>query len=318
MDDEQNGLGCGPEMSRATFLRLMGAAGLTLTTAGHVAATSPTPLMRTRAIPSSGEQLPVIGLGTARTFDIGSGTAERDQRRAVLRELFKHGGRVIDSSPMYGSAEQVVGDLLAGMRAHDKAFIATKVWTRGRGSGIRQMEESMAKLRTQTVDLMQVHNLVDWRTHLKTLREWKAAGRIRYIGITHYTTGALDDLADVIRAEPIDFVQLAYSIGVRDAEQRLLPLAADKGVAVIVNRPYENGALFRRVRRRSLPEWARDFDGMSWGQFFLKYIIAHAAVTCAIPATRKPKHMTDNAAAGIGRLPDTSQRRRMVALVESL
>ena len=305
-------------LSRAAFLRLMGAAGLTLATAGHVSATPPTPLMRTRPIPKSGEALPVIGLGTARTFDIGSGAAERAQRRAVLQQLFKFGGRVIDSSPMYGSADEVVGDLIDGLGARDKTFIATKVWTRGRESGIRQMEESMAKLRTRRIDLMQVHNLVDWHTQLKTLRDWKAAGRIRYIGITHYTTGALADLADVIQAEPLDFVQLAYSIGVRDAEDWLLPLAADKGVAVLVNRPYENGALFRRVRGRTLPAWAREFDCMSWGQFFLKYIIAHPAVTCAIPATRKPNPMTDNAGAGIGRLPNAAQRRRMVALVEGV
>ena len=269
--------------------------------------------MLTRLIPQSREPLPVIGVGTWQTFDIAPSPSEMDARRQVLQLLFDAGGRVIDSSPMYGRAEQVVGALLADMQARDKAFIATKVWTSGAAAGIAQMQASSAKLRAPVIDLMQVHNLVDWRTHLKTLRAWKEQGKLRYIGITHYTDPALDDLAAIVRAEPIDFVQFGYSIASRAAEARLLPLCAEKGVAVLVNQPFDSGALFRQVRGKVLPEWAAELDCASWSQFFLKYIVGHPSVTCAIPGTARPEHMKDNLGAGLGRLPDAGERRRMAA-----
>jgi len=270
------------------------------------------PIMLTRPIPQSNAQLPVVGIGTWQTFDIPQTPAEMDQRKDVLRVLFDAGGKVIDSSPMYGSAEAVVGTLLDDMKAHDQAFRATKVWTTGEAAGIRQMTESVAKMRGP-IDLMQIHNLVDWRTHLRTLRAWKDQNRIRYIGLTHYTVPALDELAEIIATERVDFLQFAYSINVRAAETRLLPLAAERGVAVIINRPFDSGSLFRRVRGKALPAWASEFGCATWSQFFLKYILGHAAVTCVIPGTARPDHARDIVAAGIGRLPDEGQRKRMAA-----
>ena len=214
---------------------------------------------------------------------------------------------------MYGRAEGDAGDLLAEIGGHEKAFIATKVWTRGREPGIDQMKQSMRLLKAGRIDLMQVHNLLDWEIHLETLRAWRPEGRIRYIGITHYTPGAFADLARVIEAEPIDFLQIPYSIGVRDAEDRLLPLAAERGVAVFVNEPYDGGSLFRSVRGHKLPPVAAEFGCASWGQYFLKFILGHPAVTCVIPGTSKPKHLHDNLAAGRGRLPEGAERGRMGA-----
>jgi diketogulonate reductase-like aldo/keto reductase len=269
--------------------------------------------MHTRPIPQTRELLPIIGIGTWQTFDIRNDRRELDQRQDVLRILFEAGGRVIDSSPMYGRAEAVVGTLLAEAKARDRAFLATKVWTSGQSAGVKQMEASLAKLQTPVIDLMQIHNLLDWRTHLRTLRTWKDKKRIRYIGITHYTVPALDELAAIIRAEPIEFVQFAYSLNVRAAEQRLLPLAAERGVAVIINQPFDSGSLFAQVRGKALPAWAAEFDCASWAQFFLKYIVGHPAVTCVIPGTAKPEHARDNIAAGLGRQPDEAQRKRMAA-----
>jgi len=219
---------------------------------------------------------------------------------------------------MYGRAEEVVGVLLNEMKAADKAFIATKVWTSGEAAGIRQMNDSAAKMQAP-IDLMQVHNLVDWRTHLKTLRAWKAQKKVRYIGITHYTVPGLDELAAVIRAEPaIDFVQFAFSINVRDAEARLLPLCAERGIATLINQPFDSGDLFRKVRGKALPAWAAEMECASWGQVFLKYILGHPAVTCVIPGTAKPEHMRDNIGAGLGRLPDAAERKRMAELWDGL
>lgn len=271
-----------------------------------------------RAIPASGERLPVIGLGTWQTFDVGAQAAARAPLREVLAEFARLGGRVVDSSPMYGRAEGVVGDLAAELGLHDRLFLATKVWTRGREEGIRQMEQSLARLRVARLDLLQVHNLVDWRTHLATLRDWKERGRVRYIGVTHYTESAYDELERVLRTEPLDFVQLNYSVVERAAERRLLPLALERGVAVIVNRPFAEGALFRRVRGRRLPAWADEFDCRSWAQFFLKFIVSHPATTCAIPATSRLEHLVDNLQAGRGRLPDAAARSRIARLVEEL
>ncbi len=268
--------------------------------------------MITRSIPATGEAMPVIGLGTWQTFDVGEGEAARQRLRQVLQLLIDAGGRMIDSSPMYGRAEAVTGDLVAAMGVRPKTFLATKVWTTGRERGIEQMRRSAELLRKDVIDLMQIHNLVDWRAHLPTLRQMKADGRIRYIGITHYTAGALAELARLIESEPdIDFVQLGYSIASRDAESRLLPVAEARRVAVIVNQPFEEGALFRRVRGRALPPWAADFGCTTWAQFFLKYILGHKAITCVIPATSDPAHMGDNLAAGFGALPDERQRQRM-------
>jgi len=269
--------------------------------------------MLTRAIPQSQEALPVVGFGTWQTFDIGADRSQLEERKKVLAALFEAGGKVIDSSPMYGTAEAVVGELLSDMQAHGQAFLATKVWTSGEAAGQRQMLASFSKLQTRRIDLMQIHNLLDWRTQLKTLRSWKAAGRFRYIGITHYTVPELDHLASLIKSERLDFVQFGYSLNVRAAEARLLPFAADHGVAVIINQPFDSGALFGKVRGKTLPEWAAEFDCASWGQFFLKYILGHAAVTCVIPGTAKLEHARDNLGAGVGRLPDVAQRQRMRA-----
>jgi aryl-alcohol dehydrogenase-like predicted oxidoreductase len=273
--------------------------------------------MLTRRIPQTEEPLPVVGFGTWQTFDVGSDRTEFQQRREVLAVLFEAGGKVIDSSPMYGRAEAVVGELLSEMGAREKAFLATKVWTNGEAAGRRQMEASFAKLKTPSIDLMQIHNLVDWRTQLKTLRAWQEAKRFRYIGITHYTVAGLDSLAAIVRQERLDFVQLGYSLNVRAAADRLLPLAAERGVAVIVNQPFDSGSLFGKVRGKALPAWAAEFDCASWGQFFLKYILGHPAVTCVIPGTAKPEHARDNVAAGMGRLPDAAQRQRMSAYWEA-
>ncbi len=274
--------------------------------------------LRSRVIAKSGEAVPAIGLGTYRTFDVGTDRRDREGPREVLRRFADIGGRVIDSSPMYGRAETVVGDLAAAAGVQDKLFYATKVWIEGRDAGIRQMRQSMRRLRVERMDLMQIHNLVDWRTHLQTLNAWKREGHIRYIGITHYSNSAFDELAAIMRREAIDFVQFRYNILNRTAECSLLPLAAQLGIAVLVNEPFEQGGLFRLVRGKPLPVWAAEFECRSWAQFFLKYILGHPAVTCPIPATSKPEHLADNMQAGIGALPDEAQRRRMVQHMEAL
>jgi aryl-alcohol dehydrogenase-like predicted oxidoreductase len=275
-------------------------------------------LMLTRAIPSSGEKLPVIGLGTWNVFDVDLDPQNERQLSDVLSLFVKSGARVIDSSPMYGRAEQVIGALAAKLGLRDKLFFATKVWTRGKRAGIESMERSMSRLQTKRIDLMQVHNLVDVGTQLATMREWKAQGRFRYIGITHYNSSAFDEVEKVLRGEKVDFLQINYSIMEREAEQRILPLAQDRQVAVIINRPFGGGDLFSRVRSQPLPAWAAEFDCRSWAQFFLKWIIAHPAVTCAIPATNNPKHLEDDVQAGRGRLPDAQGRQKMAELIGSI
>ena len=267
--------------------------------------------MHIRKIPSTGEAMPVVGFGTWQTFDIGNDRAERAQRREVLEALFAAGGRMRDSSPMYGRSEAVVGDLLAVMGARDKAFLATKVWTSGEKAGLAQMKASSDKMRAPVIDLMQIHNLVDWRVHLKTLRAAKDAGRYRYIGITHYTVPALDELAAILKNEKLDFVQMGYSLATRAAEQLLLRVAQERGVAVIANQPFDSGTMFAKVKGRPLPEWAGEIDCTSWAQIMLKYLIGHPAVTCVIPGTARPDHAKDNLAAGVGRIPDMAQRRRI-------
>ena len=306
MTPEQVGL----PLTRRMALRLLAAAAV----AAPIRTASADPLLA-RPIPSSGEMLPVLGVGTWRTFDVGAGPAERAPLKEVLGAFVALGGRAVDSSPMYGAAEAVVGDLAGELGVADKLFLATKVWASGREAGLAQMEQSFRRLRARRLDLMQIHNLLDWRTQLRTLRDWKAAGRLRYIGVTHYTEGAYDELERVLRAEPLDFVQVNYSAGEREAEQRILPLARDRGVAVLVNRPFTEGALFQRVRGRSLPAWAAEFGAESWAQLFLKWILAHPAVTCAIPATSRREHLQDNMKAGIGALPDAAARERLLALL---
>ncbi len=271
-----------------------------------------------RPIPSSGVALPVIGLGTYRAFDVVQSPNEYAPLIEVLRTFTAGGASLIDSSPMYGRAESVIGDVANHAQLADKLFYATKVWTSGREAGIKQMNESFRRMRVATVDLMQIHNLVDWRTHTKTLQEWKAQGRVRYLGITHYHEGAYGDLERLLKTKAYDFVQLNFSIAERVAEENLLPLALELGIAVIVNRPFAQANLFRLVKGKPLPEWAAEFDCASWGQFFLKFILAHQAVTCVIPATGDPRHMADNLLAGHGRLPEPKMRQRMIAAMEEL
>jgi len=265
-----------------------------------------------RTIPSTGERIPAIGLGTWQTFDVGASPEARRPLANVLERFVALGGRVVDSSPMYGTSEEVLGDLAAEVGLEENLFVATKVWTRGRADGIRQMETSMRRLRVERIDLMQVHNLLDAGTHLDTLAGWKREGRIRYLGVTHYTAGAHDDLERAMRDHTLDFIQVNLSVAERAAEERLLPFAAERGVAVLVNRPFAEGALFRAVRNRALPGWAADMDCTTWAQIFLKYILANPAVTAAIPATSDPRHLEDNMAAGLGRLPEPAQRQRIV------
>jgi len=264
--------------------------------------------MTTKPIPSSGEALPVIGLGTWQTFDVGSDAAARAPLRETLTLL---NGNMVDSSPMYGSSETVAGDLIAELGVREKVFMATKVWTTGREEGIRQMETSLKRLRVERMDLMQVHNLADVATHTETLKEWKQKKRIRYIGITHYTSSAYGEVERWLKTKQHDFLQINYSLGEREAENRLLPMALDLGVAVIANRPFAEGALFRRVKDKPLPPWAAELGIGSWAQYFLKWIVSHPAITCAIPGTGNPKHMADNLGAGRGPLPDAAARKRM-------
>lgn len=277
----------------------------------------PTPQARpmpTRPIPSSGEALPVIGLGTYRSFDVSPGSSDYAKLPAVLDALFAAGGSVIDSSPMYGRAEKAVGELLSVRQPRPRAFLATKVWTSGRMAGIRQMEESFRLLQTDRIDLMQIHNLVDWQAHLPALREMKAAGRIRYIGVTHYTSTAYDALEKVLNSTELDFLQINYALDDRDAEARLLPLAQARGVAVICNTPFGGGGMLRRLAAQPLPAWAAEVGAASWAQLALKFLLANPAVTCTIPGTGNPRYMAENAAAASGPALTPQQVRALVAL----
>ncbi|HYN83321.1 MAG TPA: aldo/keto reductase [Gemmatimonadaceae bacterium] len=272
----------------------------------------------TRPIPSSGERIPVIGMGTWLTFDVGRSESTRATLRDVLQTFFNRGGRVIDSSPMYGRAELVVGDLLPQIKPRPPLFSATKVWTPGRRLGVMQMEASQKLWRVPKFDLLQVHNLVDWEGHLQTLKEFKASGRVRYIGVTTSHGRRHDELERIMLREPLDFVQITYNLADRSVENRILPLARERRMAVIINRPLDGGELFDRVRGKALPAWAREFDCTTWSQFFLKFVFSHPAVTCAIPATSQPAHMVENMGAGVGRLPDTPMRARMASHFSTL
>ncbi len=308
-------------MHRAQFLRLAAAlpASAALSAfAQRPAGSTPPPTMNTRPIPSTQEALPVIGCGTWIGFDQRPGSEEYQRLAGVLEALFAAGGTVIDSSPMYGRSEESTGELLAATaaaRGARRPFLATKVWTSGREAGIAQMEQSFARLRTERMDLMQIHNLVDWRTQLATLREWKTQGRVRYLGITHYTASAYDEVEAVLRAQPLDFLQINYSLDARAAGEWLLPLAAERGVAVIVNMPFGGGGLLRRLRERALPGWAAEIGCASWAQVLLKFVLSHPAVTCTIPGTSRAAHMAENAAAGAGPVPDAAFWKRHAAEV---
>lgn len=270
------------------------------------------PVALVRPIPASGELLPVIGMGSWLTFDVGQQAAARAQRVQVLQAFFDHGGALIDSSPMYGSSEEVIGYCLQQIRNREKLFAATKVWIYGQWLGKKQMEASRELWDVPRFDLMQIHNMLDWQAHLETLKDWKTAGRIRYLGITTSHGRRHAELEAAMQREPFDFVQFTYNIEDREAEQRLLPLARERGMAVLINRPFQGGSLFRRVRGKPLPAWAGEFDCRHWAQFFLKFIVSHPAVTCAIPATSQVPHMLENMGAGIGRLPDAGLRERMI------
>jgi diketogulonate reductase-like aldo/keto reductase len=272
----------------------------------------------TRPVPATGELLPIIGLGTWQVFDVGNDSTARAPLREVLRAFFAAGGRMVDSSPMYGTSESVVGDLCTELAICEPLFVATKVWTSGRDAGIQQMETSFKRLRVERLDLMQVHNLVDVATHTKTLLDWKAKGRVRFIGITHYTQSAYAEVERWLKTGQYDFLQINYSLAERESAERLLPLARERKVAVIANRPFAEGAMFRRARGKPLPDWAKEAGIASWAQYFLKWIVSHPAVTCTIPGTGRPEHMADNLAAGMGPLPGEALRTRMAEHFDSL
>jgi aryl-alcohol dehydrogenase-like predicted oxidoreductase len=304
-------------MTRRTFILSTGAIAAAAALAPRgLLGEDRTPIRR--PIPSSGEPLPVIGMGTWGTFDVEDDAEVRVRLAEVLQAFFDNGGTLIDSSPMYGRSESVVGDLLKATGNQESVFAATKVWTDGRQNGIEQMQRSMQRLRVDIMDLMQIHNLRDWQTHLPVLKEWKQRGRLRYIGITTSHGRYHKELELILRTEPLDFVQFTYNMADRDIEDRLLPLAADRGIATLINRPFQRGDLFRRVKGEPLPEWSAEFDCRTWGQYFLKFIVSHPAVTCVIPATSKVHHMKDNMAAGFGRLPDAALRKQMLAHYASL
>ena len=275
-------------------------------------------LMIERPIPSSGELLPVMGMGTSRTFDTPADPESLAKLTEVVQIFLEGGGKVIDSSPMYGKAESRVGDVLRGMKNPPPVFAATKVWTSGEERGVSQMEESARRMDVKVFDLIAVHNLKDWKTQLATLKRWKEEGRVRYIGITTSHGHSHEVVLEVMRSEPLDFVQFSYNIEDREAEQALLPLAKERGIATMINRPYQRGALFVKSKDHPLPELAADLDCTSWGQFYLKFILGHAGVTCIIPATASPSHMADNMRANFGRVPDANQRQEMLQIFASL
>ncbi len=303
----------GDHWTRRDALKLAVAAGLTPAVL-HAAAEE---TMRTRPIPSTGEPLPVVGLGTYEVFDVGGSPDELAMRRDIVDRLLDAGGSMLDTSPMYNRSERIIGEVLHASGRRDDCFLATKVWTDGKDRGAAQMQRSAELMNVEVIDLMQVHNLRDTDVHMNTIRAWQESGRLRYNGLTHYTASALDDMEAAMKKHKPQFIQINYSLGEREADKRLLPLAADMGIAVIANRPFVTGNLFAAVRGRELPDWAATFAD-SWGQFFLKYIIGHDAITCVIPATSKATHMADNLGAGFGPLPDAAARERMVRFMASL
>jgi len=304
-------------IDRRTAVQLVTAAIATALTPMTVAAAGPTAMI-TRKAPGPGEAIPVIGMGSSDTFDVGEDAASRDGLRGVLQAFSNGGGSVIDTSPMYGRAETVLGDLIHELGLRPRLWLATKVWTRGRQAGAAQIEQSYERLRTERLELLQIHNLLDWREHVPTIRALQESGKLRYSGITHYRADAHAELERVLGAERFDWLQVNYSLAEPEAATRLLPFCLDKGIAVMANRPFADGALFTRVRGKPLPAWAAEMGCASWGQFFLRWVASHPAVTCVIPATSKPQHMSDNVAAGHAPLPDEAQRERMRAYWNSL
>jgi aryl-alcohol dehydrogenase-like predicted oxidoreductase len=294
---------------------LCGAAGASSASCARAAGPLPTKAM----FPASRDalHLPPIGLGTYATFDVGATEAERAPLREVLRAFVELGGSVLDSSPMYGRSEEVAGDLAAELGVREKLFVATKVWTRGRDAGIAQMNTSLARLRADPVDLMQVHNLVDTDVHLATLRAWQSQGRVRHLGITHYQASGHAAVMRVMETQAIEFVQINYSVAEREAEQELFPLARERGIRILVNRPFGGGALLTGLKSKPLPAFAAEIDCTSWAQLLLKFVITHPAVTCAIPATSKVAHLRDNMAAAQGRMPDEKLRAQIAAAAAS-
>lgn len=307
-----------PSLSRRRFTALSAATAAAASSVASITSVSAATTMMTRPIPSSGEPLPVIGLGTSSSFIVDrSDTDGMEQRKAVIQTLLDNGGTLIDTAPSYRGSEGVVGDLVKDLGVGDQAFLATKVRKEGETEGLEELNGSFDLLHSDTIDLIQVHNLVDTDRKLGTMREWREAGRYRYIGITHWRSGAQEALAPVMEQENIDFVQFQYNIEERSAEASLLPLAAERGIATLINVPFGRGRLFQQTDGKEIPEWAAEF-AESWGQFYLKFILSHPAVTCVIPATNKPHHMADNAGAGAGRLPDAKERQRMIEFVESI
>lgn len=302
-------------MRRRTLLQGLTGLGIALALEPGLAGDARAPL--TRPIPASGERIPVIGVGSWLTFDTGAGSGAIERLLPVLQAFFDHGGRLIDSSPMYGTAERVIGDLLPRVRGREALFAASKVWIWGQALGRRQMEASRKLWGVPRFDLMQIHNMLDWEGHIEVLREMKREGRIRYIGITTSHGRRHDELLRAMRRADFDFVQFTYGLHDRDPENQLLPLAAERRMAVIANRPFDGGALFERVRGRPLPDWAAEIDCANWAQVFLKFVVSHPAVTCAIPATSNPAHMLENMGANFGRLPDAALRRRMAQHFDS-
>ncbi len=301
-------------LPRRTFIAGLAAGAALVALPGQVVSAQ----VLTRAIPKSGERIPLIGMGSWITFNVGADARLRGQRTEVLRTFFEIGGGMVDSSPMYGSSEAVIGHALEKLARPIGLFAATKVWTPTQYLGVKQMQRSEELWGLKKFDLMQVHNLLDWEAHLETLAEWKAAGRVRYVGITTSHGGRHEEMAAIMKSRPIDFVQFTYNIADRDAEARLLPLAADQSIAVICNRPFRRGELIARLARHPLPAWATAFQAQIWPQFLLKFIVSHPAVTCAIPATSRVDHMRENMNVLAGPLPDTAERQRMIKYVESL
>lgn len=310
--------------TRRTILKLGAGLGAAAALGIAPARAQARPLLA-RKIPRSGEMLPVIGLGTAIVFNIGNDAAQRAERSKVIQTFIEGGARLIDTAPSYGSAESVLGDLLAEMKVREKILIATKVRVAGRDRSIAEMQQSQKRLHTEKIELIQIHNVgfadrSEVASQLALLREWKSRGVYRYIGVTHSQDqeSANDRLIEILRTEKLDFMQVNYSMAERSVEQRLLGVAADTGTAILVNLPFARARLFRAVSGRQVPEWAKEFDAPTWGQFFLKYILASEAVNCVLPGTDKPEYMVDNLNAGRGRLPDAAMRKRMTAFIDAL
>ena len=299
--------------SRRTVLKVMGVSSLTPSMA--LQATDAKNNMARRIIPSTGKLLPVIGLGTSRVFDTNLSEKSLNPRKEIVKALLDHGGSLIDTSPMYGRAEEVTGKIAQDLKINDRLFLATKVWIEGKEAGEIQMNASSKKLNKAVIDLMQIHNLLDWKTHIKTLYEWKEQGKINYIGISHFRSNAFNQIEKIIIKERIDFAQFNYSLEEREAEKRLLPLCREKGVATLINRPFMRGKLFKAVARKKLPSWTYEYNVNTWSQFFLKFILANQAVTTVIPATSNPAHMIDNLIGGIGPIPEVGLQKKMVEVV---